>query len=83
MFFQDDRYSISVMGAVTIFTKFYVNSLFITIAMTIWSILYNDVISKCSRKFHFLDWSIENVRHDIYYNYANVHAFTTFWTIVL
>jgi len=35
MFFQDDRYSISVMGAVTIFTKFYVNSLFITIAMTI------------------------------------------------
>ena len=34
--------------------------------------------------FNFQIGSIaENVLHDLYYNYANFHTFTTFWTIVL
>ena len=77
------------ISTITLFMKFHANSLSITIAMTFWFFYRNptSVIFKTAAvpaNFNFLIRSIaENVFHELCYKYAKLHAFTTFWTIVL
>ena len=101
MIFQDGRYSISLifskiwfntvicMSTVTLFTKFHVNTLSITIAMTFWSILSKSNVrhflnGRRSRKFQISYWVYSwTCSPRPILQLCKCSCFTTIWILVL